>query len=60
MSLESFMEVVRQYQRIEAAIAAHPQDGLVYEDDIVKVERVNGKICFSGQPLRIPFHYEEA
>lgn len=45
---------------MEKAIESHPDDGLVYEDSYVVVERVDGKIVMTGKPMRFPFCFEEA
>jgi hypothetical protein len=33
-------------------------DGPVYEDDLVKVEKIAGEVVITGNPLRIPFIYK--
>lgn len=45
---------------MEAAIAAHPCDGEIYEDDYVVVKRVGGQVTMTGKPFRLPFYFEEA
>jgi hypothetical protein len=51
------LNVLEACNEIERAIRLHPHDGLIYEDVYVKVERKDGKVFMSGQPIREPFIY---
>jgi len=52
------VEALRRLADMFEAIDSHPEEGLVYEDHLVRVERVAGKIVMEGKPIRVPFRYE--
>ena len=54
------IEALRRLADMFEAINSHPEEGLVYEDHLVRVERVAGKIVMEtiGKPIRVPFTYE--
>lgn len=44
---------------MKAAKEPNIPDGLVYEDHLVRVEKTNGVVTLTGQPIKFPFIYGE-
>lgn len=60
MDMFDHMQICSAMRAIEKAEKAHPEDGVIYSDDIVEVRRENGKTIFHGRPIRFPITYVKA
>lgn len=46
-------------RKIDVLTKASTEDGLIFEDHIVKVERKDGVVVWSGKPVAFPIIYKE-
>lgn len=50
-------QAAQKIWEIQSAIKGTSEDGLLYEDEIVTVKRINGVIEMTSKPIRPPFIY---
>lgn len=61
MELETIRAIEASFNIMDIMKRAKEEDvpdGVVYEDHLVRVEKVNGTVLLSGQPIKFPFIYQ--